>query len=44
MLFDKNQTKFKDCIQEKIWELGTQLLPLNITLPYVPNEYKSACE
>ena len=44
MFFDKNQTDFRDCIQEKVWELGANLLPLNITLPYVPNEYKSACE
>ena len=44
MIFDKNQTEFKDCIQEKVWELGTRLLPLDITLPYVPDEYKSACE
>ena len=43
-MFDKNQTIFKDCIQEKIWEIGTGLLPLDITLPYVPAEYKSACE
>jgi len=44
MLFDKNQTIFKDCIQEKVWEIGTNLLPIHITLPYVPSEYKSACE
>ena len=44
MIFYKNQTAFKDCIQERIWELGTALLPLEITLPYVPDEYKSACE
>ena len=44
MIFDKNLTVFKDCIQEKVWEIGTNLLPLDITLPYVPNEYKSACE
>ena len=44
MIFDKNQTVFKDCIQEKVWHLGTALLPLNITLPYVPAEYKSACK
>jgi hypothetical protein len=44
MVFDKNQIIFKDCIQEKVWELGTNLLPLDMTLPYVPAEYKSACE
>jgi len=43
VIFDKNQTVFKDCIQEKVWEIGTGLLPLEITLPYVPAEYKSAC-
>ena len=44
MIFDKNQTVFKDCLQEKVWELGTALLPLGVTLPHVPDEYKSACE
>jgi len=44
MIFDKNQTVFKDCVQERVWELGTALLPLEVTLPYVPAEYKSACE
>jgi len=44
MTFDKNQTVFRDCIQERVWELGTGLLPLDVTLPYVPAEYKSACE
>ena len=44
MTFDKNQTTFKDCIQERVWELGTALLPIDVTLPYVPDEYKSACE
>lgn len=43
MIFDKNQTKFKDCIQEKVWELATRQVPLDVTLPYVPDEYKSAC-
>ena len=43
-MFDKNQTTFKDCIQERARELGTALLPLNVTLLYVPDEYKSACE
>ena len=44
MIFDKNQTVFEDCIQEKVWEIGTQLLPLDVTLPHVPAEYKSACK
>ncbi len=44
MIFNKNQTVFKDCIQTKVWEIGTKLLPLDITLPYVPDEYKSACK
>jgi hypothetical protein len=44
MIFNKNQTDFKDCIQEKVWEIGTALLQLNVTLSYVPAEYKSACE
>jgi len=44
MIFDKNQIVFKDCIQERVWELGTALLPLEVTLPFVPDEYKSACE
>jgi len=44
LLFDKNQTVFKDCVQERVWELGTGLLPLETTLPYAPAEYKTACE
>jgi hypothetical protein len=43
MVFDKNQIEFKDCIQEKVWELATRQVPLEITLPYVPDECKSAC-
>jgi len=43
MIFDKNQIEFKDCIQQKVWELATRQVPLEITLPYVPDEYKSAC-
>ena len=43
LLFDRNQTHFDDCIQEKIWELATRLLPLEVTLPYVPDALKAAC-
>jgi len=43
MPFDKNQTEFKDIIQEKIWELGARQLPLEVSLPFVPDELKPAC-
>ena len=43
MIFDKNHRVFADCVMEKIWELGTRLLPLDLTLPYVPDELKTAC-
>jgi len=43
MIFDVNRTEFKDCIQEAVWELGTRQLPLEMTLPFVPDEYKAAC-
>jgi hypothetical protein len=43
MIFDKNQTDFKDCIREAVWELGTRQLPLEMTLSYVPDKLKSAC-
>jgi hypothetical protein len=43
MIFNKNQTKFKNCIQEKVWELATRQIPLEITLPFVDDTLKSAC-
>lgn len=43
MIFDKNQTEFKDCIQERVWELCTRQVPLKITLPFIPDELKPAC-
>ena len=44
MIFDKNQTEFKDIIQEGIWEIGTRQVPLETTLPFIPEELKAACE
>ena len=29
MVFDKNQTEFKDCVQEKVWELAIRQVPLD---------------
>ena len=43
MVFDKNQADFRDCLQEKVWELATRQLPLDKTLPYVPSELIAAC-
>jgi hypothetical protein len=43
MIFDKNQEVFSDCIQERVWELGTRQLPLDVTLSHIPEELKSAC-
>ena len=43
MIFDKNQTEFVNSIQQEAWEAGTRLMPLDVTLPYVPDELKSIC-
>ena len=42
MIFDRNQTEFKDCIQEKVWELATRQPPFERILPYA-DTLKSAC-
>ncbi len=44
VIFDKNQTEFENCFQEEIWKLGTRLVPFEKSLPYIPDEYISACK
>ena len=41
--FNKNQEEFSNYIQKNIWVYGTRLLPLETTLPYVPEELKESC-
>lgn len=43
MKFDKNQKTFENYMQERIWEYGTRLVPLDITLPYVSDTLRDSC-
>jgi len=43
MEFDRNQTEFRDCLQERAWELATRQVPLALTQPFIPDALQPAC-
>jgi len=43
MIFDKNQTSFRDVLEQAVWAKATRLLPLEVTLPHA-GELASICE
>jgi len=43
MALDRNQEIFDTYMHRRVWGQGTQLIPIEKTLPYVDEEYKNSC-
>lgn len=42
-MIDKNNPDYTTPVQESIWNATTDLVPLDVTLPMIPEEYHEAC-
>lgn len=42
-MIDKNNPDYKTPVQEQIWNAATDLVPLEVSLPMIPEEYHEAC-
>ena len=43
MALDRNQELFETYMHRRVWGQGTQLIPIEKTLPYVDEKYKNSC-
>ena len=42
-MIDKNNPDYNGEVQEHIWNIATNIIPLEVTLPMVPEELREPC-